>query len=134
MKGVISIVSRVVLETPVLCHQGGSGGALSTPEYNSRVKKCLVQFRPLLRNYVKDTESMLDCLAGLEEFVSAYDRYLPSLAGILNWFYDEELLSEDAIIHWFEKQDPSTAEAHTTVRKAVAKFVKWLQEAEEESD
>ncbi|CAN8033003.1 unnamed protein product [Ixodes persulcatus] len=137
MKGVISIVSRVVLETPVLCHQGGSGGALSAPEYNARVKKCLVQFRPLLRNYVKDTESMLDCLAGLEasaEFVSAYDRYLPSLAGILNWFYDEELLSEDAIIHWFEKEDPSGAEEHTMVRKAVAKFVKWLQEAEEESD
>ncbi|CAN7936902.1 unnamed protein product [Ixodes hexagonus] len=134
MKGVIAIVSRVVLETPVLCYHGESGGILSAPEYNARVKKCLVQFRPLLKNYVKDTESMLDCLTGLEEFVSAYEQYLPSLAGILNWFYDEEVLSEDAIIHWFEKKDPSGAESHHAVRKAVAKFVKWLQEAEEESD
>lgn len=55
--------------------------------------------------------------------------------------YDEEIVAEELIIAWYGKPSASKvlgvpAPAAQAVRKAAAKFVEWLQEAEsdEESD
>ncbi|XP_077557734.1 translation initiation factor eIF2B subunit epsilon-like [Haemaphysalis longicornis] len=136
MRGVIAVVTRVVLEMPILlsAEEAAPSRELSAAEYGTRLRKCLGQFHALLRNYVRDPDSMADCLLGLEEFVASYERYTSATGFILKWLYDQEVLAEDTIIHWFHKQDPSASTAAGLARKAAAKFVQWLQEAEEESD
>lgn len=59
--------------------------------------------------------------------MSSYEQYLSSLRKIMLWLYNEEVLSEDAIIQWY-------AGAEGLIRTTAEPFVKWLQEAEEESD
>ncbi|KAH8024270.1 hypothetical protein HPB51_022389 [Rhipicephalus microplus] len=73
MRGVIAVVTRVVLEMPLLLvtSTAGSGGGEaatqpSVAEYGRKLRECLAQFHALLRNYVRDPESMADCLLGLE--------------------------------------------------------------------
>uniref|UniRef100_A0A1E1XG97 Translation initiation factor eIF2B subunit epsilon n=1 Tax=Amblyomma aureolatum TaxID=187763 RepID=A0A1E1XG97_9ACAR len=140
MRGVIAVVTRVVLEMPLLlCASNGGGGEAtgqqpSAAEYGTKLRKCLAQFRALLRNYVRDTESMADCLLGIEEFVALHEQYCAAVGAILNWMYDQELLSEEAITEWFHQHDPSTPGPAGLARKAATKFVQWLEEAEEESE
>lgn len=140
MRGVIAVVTRVVLEMPLLLVGTAGNGAgeavtqLSAAEYGGKLRKCLAQFRTLLLNYVRDPESMADCLLGLEEFVALHEQYSTAVGGILKWMYDEELVSEEAIVQWFQEHSLSTPGPAGLVRKAAAKFVQWLQEAEEESD
>ncbi|KAH7961319.1 hypothetical protein HPB52_007675 [Rhipicephalus sanguineus] len=56
MRGVIAVVTRVVLEMPLLLvssASGGGGEAATQPsaaEYGGKLRKCLAQFRALLRN------------------------------------------------------------------------------------
>ncbi|KAL1422498.1 hypothetical protein MTO96_022092 [Rhipicephalus appendiculatus] len=140
MRGVIAVVTRVVLEMPLLLvASAGSGGgeAVTQPsaaEYGRKLRECLAQFRALLLNYVRDPESMADCLLGLEEFIALHEQYSTAVGAILKWMYDQELLSEESIVHWFQEHSLSTPGPAGLVRKAAAKFVQWLQEAEEESD
>uniref|UniRef100_A0A131XGF4 Translation initiation factor eIF2B subunit epsilon n=1 Tax=Hyalomma excavatum TaxID=257692 RepID=A0A131XGF4_9ACAR len=140
MRGVIAVVTRVVLEMPLLLVGVAGNGAgeavtqLSAAEYGGKLRKCLAQFHALLLNYVRDPESMADCLLGLEEFVALHEQYSTAVGGILKWMYDEELVSEEAIVQWFQEHSLSTPGPAGLVRKAAAKFVQWLQEAEEESD
>ncbi|KAH7961320.1 hypothetical protein HPB52_007676 [Rhipicephalus sanguineus] len=77
---------------------------------------------------------MADCLLGLEEFVALHEQYSTAVGGILKWMYDQELLSEESIVRWFQEHSLGTPGPAGLVRKAAAKFVQWLQEAEEESD
>nr|XP_037278889.1 translation initiation factor eIF-2B subunit epsilon-like [Rhipicephalus microplus] len=141
MRGVIAVVTRVVLEMPLLLvtSTAGSGGGEaatqpSVAEYGRKLRECLAQFHALLRNYVRDPESMADCLLGLEEFIALHEQYSTAVGGILKWMYDRELVSEESIVHWFQEHSISTPGPAGLVRKAAAKFVQWLQEAEEESD
>ncbi|KAH9384426.1 hypothetical protein HPB48_026433 [Haemaphysalis longicornis] len=121
MRGVIAVVTRVVLEMPILlsAEEAAPSRELSAAEYGTRLRKCLGQFHALLRNYVRDPDSMADCLLGLEEFVASYERYTSATGFILKWMYDQEVLAEDTIIHWFHKQDPSASPAAGLARKAV---------------
>ncbi|KAH6937485.1 hypothetical protein HPB50_000752 [Hyalomma asiaticum] len=107
MRGVIAVVTRVVLEMPLLL--------LSAAEYGGKLRKCLAQFRALLLNYVRDPESMADCLLGLEEFVALHEQYSTAVGGILKWMYDQELVSEEAIVQWFQEHSPR----HTWSSRAV---------------
>lgn len=130
MKGVIAIVARVVVELPLI-----SDEELSAADYLPQLKKCMGHLIPLLRNYVKDRESQLDCLTGIEEFFTVHEEHSPSINMVLHSLYDKDILSEEAILTWYKSCNaaaPSTPQC--PIRKEAAKFVKWLQEAEEESD
>lgn len=48
---------------------------------------------------------------------------------VLHWFYEKDVLSEDVILPWFEKLNQTSR-----LRIKIQPFVKWLQEADEETD
>uniref|UniRef100_A0A023GD56 Translation initiation factor eIF2B subunit epsilon n=1 Tax=Amblyomma triste TaxID=251400 RepID=A0A023GD56_AMBTT len=135
MRGVIAVVTRVVLEMPLLLGSSGGGEAVvqqpSAAEYGTKLRKCLAQFRALLHNYIRDSESMADCLLGIEEFVAVREQYSAAVGPILNWMYDQELLSEEAITGWFREHDPSTPGPAGLARKAVDSFLPHLLACDE---
>jgi translation initiation factor 5 len=52
---------------------------------------------------------------------------------IVQIFYEADLVEEDAILEWHQGLDGST-QPFAKVKEAMVPFVKWLQEADEESE
>ncbi|OBA23264.1 hypothetical protein METBIDRAFT_76307 [Metschnikowia bicuspidata var. bicuspidata NRRL YB-4993] len=76
-------------------------------------------------------------LGGLERFLGLEKTELiPAVPKILHRLYDSEIISEEAIIEWGSKVSKKYVpkDVSKKVRKAGKPFVKWLQEADEESD
>ncbi|KAL6451651.1 TIF5 Eukaryotic translation initiation factor 5 [Candida maltosa Xu316] len=84
-----------------------------------------------------DDEFEKSLLGGLERFFGLEKPSLiPQIPKILHAFYDKDLLSEEVLIHWGSKVSKKYVpkDVSKKVRKSAKPFVKWLQEAEEESD
>ncbi|KAK6201261.1 eukaryotic translation initiation factor 5 [Scheffersomyces amazonensis] len=76
-------------------------------------------------------------LGGLERFLGLEKPDLiPKVPAILHILYDKEIISEEVIIAWGSKVSKKyvAKDISKKVRKASKSFIKWLEEAEEESD
>lgn len=76
-------------------------------------------------------------LGGLERFLGLEKpELIPALPKILMKLYDKELLSEEVILSWGQKVSKKyvSKDISKKVRKAAKPFIKWLEEADEESD
>lgn len=76
-------------------------------------------------------------LGGLERFIGLEKPALiAAVPKILVKLYDKELVSEDVIVEWGSKVSKKYVpkDVSKKVRKAAKPFIKWLQEADEESD
>jgi len=51
---------------------------------------------------------------------------------LLKEFYDNDILEEEDILKW--AKETSTSENSATAKKAVAPFVDWLEQAEEDGE
>lgn len=88
-----------------------------------------------LINHDEDLEKAF--LGGLERYIGLENQSLiPSVSKILVSLYDKELISEEVIIGWGTKVSKKyvSKDISKKVRKAAKPFIKWLQEADEESD
>ncbi|XP_028858743.1 eukaryotic translation initiation factor 5 [Denticeps clupeoides] len=76
-------------------------------------------------------------LGGFECVVKLHQsQLLPRVAIVLKDLYDSDLLEEDVILTWAEKVSKKyvSKELAKEIHAKAAPFVKWLKEAEEESD
>ncbi|KAK6461577.1 eukaryotic translation initiation factor 5 [Scheffersomyces coipomensis] len=76
-------------------------------------------------------------LGGLERFFGLEQpELIPRIPAVLHILYDKEVISEETIIAWGSKVSKKyvAKDISKKVRKAAKPFVKWLQEADEESD
>lgn len=79
-------------------------------------------------------------LGGTERFIG--DRMkdqpeiLEKLVKILGLYYQHDLASEEVLTKWGSKASKKYVDLSTSrkIRKAAEPFMKWLEEAEEESD
>ncbi|CAH2355142.1 eukaryotic translation initiation factor 5 [[Candida] railenensis] len=84
-----------------------------------------------------DPENEKAFLGGLERYLGLENQDLiPALPKILMSVYDKDLISEEVIIEWGSKVSKKYVpkDVSKKVRKAAKSFVKWLQEADEESE
>jgi len=108
------------------------------------------QLGPVVSNYIKSEDAMLDCLKALEvesPFVTSKNPFnFPNspqdvyeenplvrekISQIVHYLYDKDFVSEDAIQAWFEQLDE---EEHAHLRQSLAKLVAWLDQSSEEED
>jgi len=108
------------------------------------------QLGPVVSNYIKSEDAMLDCLKALEvesPFVTSQNPFnFPNspqdvyeenplvrekISQIVHYLYDKDFVSEDAIQAWFEQLDE---EEHAHLRQSLAKLVAWLDQSSEEED
>ncbi|XP_069129392.1 translation initiation factor eIF2B subunit epsilon-like [Argopecten irradians] len=96
------------------------------------IKTLMKKHMTLIKNYIKGAESQLDCLHTLEEFSIMEERMSAVLLKLIHYMYEDiDLLSEQVIIRWH--QSIPDEEGHIDVKQQMQPFIKWLQEAEEES-
>ncbi|XP_070542027.1 translation initiation factor eIF2B subunit epsilon-like [Ptychodera flava] len=135
MKELVVLVMKAILEVPIL----RSTTPLDPVKYLAQIRPLLNRLKPLLQNYVKSAESQMDCLLGLEEFSANHSNFAPILMKVMHYMYDEvEVLVETVILKWYKSttlsEDPITKQKQHDIRSQVAPFIKWLEEAEEESE
>ncbi|XP_050417431.1 translation initiation factor eIF-2B subunit epsilon [Patella vulgata] len=123
------MVVKAVIDLPLLISKD-----IEATQVINILKPQLAAQKPLLLNYIKSPEAQLDCLNALEGFSEENKLVKSALIKIIHYFYNEDMLDEQVIFKWYKKEPhPDNITSHTAVRKQVAPFIKWLQDAEEES-
>lgn len=137
MRQVSYNVVKAILKLP---SQHGEDPAL----YQKTLTSVIKYFQPILNNYIKTEDAQLDCLKAVQDVANDNKKtLLPCVKNLLHFLYNNDILSEEKILEWFENDregdDDSFAEqeerqqAHEAVRNAALPFVNWLKEAEEDS-
>ncbi|KAE8740661.1 hypothetical protein FOCC_FOCC013809 [Frankliniella occidentalis] len=108
---------------------------LNLPEsdsYLTQLWQMLTYFMPILKNYIKNPVAQIDCLQALKEVAGAESEMLSGVVKFLKVLYDQDILSEELILKWHSdlKTDPESKD----LCRVAAPFIKWLEEAEEESE
>ncbi|XP_014479612.1 PREDICTED: translation initiation factor eIF-2B subunit epsilon isoform X2 [Dinoponera quadriceps] len=106
---------------------------VSNKSYQKHLKAVISYFKPIIRNYVKNTDAQDDCLHAIEDVASTTDETLPCTLFLLHDFYDCDILSEEKILEWYESEVEDLDVRRKKVRDAVKSFAIWLREAEEDS-
>jgi len=125
MEDVNTLVVKAMLSLPEALNPDSITGF---KDYLTKLKPILKHFLPVLKNYIKKSTTQLECLRFLETYWTDHPKYIESITYIMKFLYDEEVLTEESLITWFNKS------SNQTVKKHVEAFIRWLQEADEESD
>lgn len=115
-------------------------------DYGARLMKIARKLLPLVKNYIRDTSSQLDCLRALEEYhLHKSNRFsISHKVKMIKLLYDEDVLEEDSVMEWFGEPAPLSELIHPETKEEeqhrmrkedlLVKLINWLKEAEEESD
>lgn len=90
----------------------------------------------LLRFTHNDEKAQKYMLGGVEQIIALHSNLLEKVAIILKLFYDTDLLDEKIILDWSSKISKKyvSKEVAQQIHDKAAPFIKWLKEAEEESE
>eukprot|EP00897_Mesotaenium_endlicherianum_P006137 jgi/Mesen1/5551/ME000280S04668 len=108
--------------------------------YGKGVHKEVAKKKALLLKIVPDEESQIMLLKAVEVYFGKTNPdALKEVAHILKVVYDEDVVEEEQILAWYDDKTSGTAlgltpEQSATVKSASAPFVKWLRDAEPESE
>lgn len=106
--------------------------------FDNDIKNQIKPHSGLLKKLInEDSDFEKSFLGGLERFLGL-DKpdLINQLPAILMALYDNDIISEETIIDWGSKVSKKFVpkDVSKKVRKAAKPFIKWLQEADEESD
>ena len=92
----------------------------------------------VFRDFVKSEKDQKGLIGGLERLIglSHPKELLTKTPLILKAFYDADILEEDTILSWAEKVSKKFVDRKIArkIHEKAEPFVKWLQDAEEESE
>ena len=92
------------------------------------VKKAFDDFNGLLAKYIKSFGAQTDCLNALSLHCNLNEQdFLPILAKMVHFLYQDDLLQEETILAWYKKIP------HPKCREKVEPFINWLLKEDEES-
>ncbi|KAL1915483.1 uncharacterized protein VTP21DRAFT_6607 [Calcarisporiella thermophila] len=105
--------------------------------FDEKILQQIGQRRKLLLKLVSAGEKhQRALLGGIERVIDANRTLMPKVAMILKKLYDEDLVEEEIFLKWGERASKRYVDKETSkaIRKAAAKFLEWLENAEEEDD
>lgn len=76
-------------------------------------------------------------LRGIELTISSMKQLIPKVTMIFNVFYELEIIVEDVFLEWYakgQKRSSKLDEVSLEILEKATPFIKWLNEASEESD
>ncbi|XP_020282447.1 translation initiation factor eIF-2B subunit epsilon isoform X1 [Pseudomyrmex gracilis] len=132
MREVTYNVIKAILSLP-LHYLSETNTPVDKPKYQKNLKSMIIYFNPIILNYIKNNDAQEDCLRAIEDVASTTDELLPYTQHLLHLFYERDILSEEKILQWYEFISEENDVQHNKVRDVVQPFIKWLEEAEEDS-
>jgi len=101
-------------------------------------EKQIKKYANLLLRFTQDnSKGQKYLLGGIEKTVATYETaLLPRVAHIFKELFEEDVLEEEVILEWSKKVSKKNVskEMAEKIHDKAAPFIKWLKEAEEESD
>ncbi len=92
-------------------------------------------WKNLLETYVKTHIDQLDLLDYLLDFCKGTGfKFGPLIQYLIRILYDEDIITEDAILEWVDSIKEANVEAEVKLVKQLDDFVEWLKNASEEED
>ncbi|XP_039961225.1 translation initiation factor eIF-2B subunit epsilon [Bactrocera tryoni] len=95
------------------------------------INNVLKQLGPVMSNYIKTEDAMLDCLRALEDICEENEYVRAKISKVVHYLYDKDFVSEDAIISWYAQLD---ADEHRTLRQSLKELIEWLNQSSEEEE
>lgn len=80
----------------------------------------------VLKNYIKGDSAMVDCLNATVECCEENENLKAKVMHVVKFLYDKDVLTEDAILSWFEDVEM------VWVQKSLQPLIGWFKEAESE--
>ncbi|KAK9447653.1 domain found in IF2B/IF5-domain-containing protein [Limtongia smithiae] len=106
--------------------------------FDADILKQIVPRAPLLKKLMQGGPNHEKAfLRGTERFLAIdHPELIPSISKILHQFYENDIVSEEAIVYWGSHVSKKHVEkdAARKIRKAAQPFLTWLAEAEEDDD
>ncbi|XP_027348978.1 translation initiation factor eIF-2B subunit epsilon isoform X1 [Abrus precatorius] len=113
--------------------------ALDRPHSSSdgllqNVQAVFTKWKKVLTSYLTDIDEQIEVILKFEEMCleSAKD-FAPLFTKILHYFYNEDIVEEDAILSW-EDEKKEADETDKVFVKQAERLIQWLKEASEEED
>ncbi|KAH0550738.1 hypothetical protein KQX54_020665 [Cotesia glomerata] len=106
---------------------------VNNANYQKTLRAVINYFTPIILNYVKTDDAQEDCLGAIEEIAGSNEFVMNFAQHLVHLLYDKDVLSEDKIIEWFNADDTDDGFYSEKIRKVLQPFIKWLNEAEEDS-
>uniref|UniRef100_A0A1A9WGD2 W2 domain-containing protein n=1 Tax=Glossina brevipalpis TaxID=37001 RepID=A0A1A9WGD2_9MUSC len=72
--------------------------------------------RPIMANYIRTDDAMVDCLKALEN---------------VHYLYDQDFVTEDIILAWYKRHDNNQ---DRILKQSLQNFIKWLQQTSDGDD
>lgn len=105
---------------------------LNQAKYYAQLQSKLDYFLPILKNYVKNSDSCEDCLSAIEDVAKGEELLNTVVVKVIHHLYNVNILSEESILKWHQKKEDS--QFAKKIRERINKLVEWLQDADEETD
>lgn len=83
---------------------------------------------PVISNYIKYKDAMIDCLKGVEDCCNQEEEFKAKVAQIVHYLYDKDYVAEDAILEWYENLSDESEWMKTHLKK----LIDWLMASSEE--
>uniref|UniRef100_A0A182SE71 Translation initiation factor eIF2B subunit epsilon n=1 Tax=Anopheles maculatus TaxID=74869 RepID=A0A182SE71_9DIPT len=90
--------------------------------------RLLTYFGDVFRNYIRDRESMMNCLKAFEDMCLASETLQTKIAQLVYYLYEEDMFEEEVIIEWYERLEDEA------IKRTLSKLVQWLQESSEDDE
>jgi len=95
------------------------------------------KYKHLFKEYINfNAPSEIGFLYGLERVLSSKQKtIIPKMSGIIQWLYENELISEPSIHNWFERPRSKyrfSKDMSLLIREYSQSVITWLKEAEEQ--
>ena len=137
--GDINVHKDLFKEAELLDFKDKSTLILSELLFTENILEEIKQHKMLLLRFCqKNAKAQKYLLGGFEKIVGDVykDQLLGSAMKILKQFYDEDIIDEETIIEWSQKESKKYVSKETSkkIHEKVAPFIKWLKEAEVEDD
>ncbi|CAH1159671.1 unnamed protein product [Phaedon cochleariae] len=98
-------------------------------QYFSHLSRLLSYFAPVLRNYIRNENAMVDSLQAIEDVATSNEDLKDKwVMFVLQYLYDKDYITEEVILSWFK-----TLESKSNFHSQVKPFTDWLEAAEEAS-
>ncbi|KAK7397263.1 hypothetical protein VNO78_18430 [Psophocarpus tetragonolobus] len=113
--------------------------ALDTPHSSAdsllqNVQVVFTKWKKVLTSYLTDIDEQIEIILKFEEMCSeSAKEYATLFTRILHYFYNEDVVEEDAILSW-EDEKKDADEADKVFVKQAQHLIQWLKEASEEDD
>ncbi|XP_055680887.1 translation initiation factor eIF-2B subunit epsilon [Lutzomyia longipalpis] len=97
----------------------------ATTNVLAALKQIYNHLGPVLKNYIKGEAAMEDCLKAIQDVCQEKDNIKPRVSQIVHFFYSVDLVSEEAVVAWYENLDDDAK----WLRDGLKKLIVWFQEA-----